>query len=610
MGVGTTQCVSSNITMSTPDKTSGATAAAAAIAVAVSPEDANVHKQQHFVAYPSVNSAQMDVAGHTPLHRAIYSIARQANTPSSTSASGSSFPSSSSSSSLSSSPKQMIDRILSTTDGYRSTSVRCRRGGWTPLHLCCRLVVIPEEIVLAIAECNPSAIAIQDDDGENCIHLACRYGLSEGIISGLVALGPQSAFVARDEENGEIPLHAAMHHGHLIDVLKVLVDAYPDSVRLCNDNGQSALHLACEYERHDFVKVAVETMITDRQSARTFVRQIIDADELGSTPISILWNKFVDSFDGSVEDPYCTWFDATDAKKESKEQAATWASLVAVMTTALFTGGALGSSTEEGHTLLRSAIGLGVDAVPASLFQYIVSRYPLAVQKVNSNGQLPLQEAILALSKPQRRANIETNVSFVDQRDDDFQERGGAESDDRESRTGKHASEDEEKKLQYESSDDESLSPPSSFDEIQDVLEAMRPTPFHVVLDAYPQAASIPCGDGRLALHLAIGARISWSGGLSKIFDAAPGSLRVPDPKTGLVPSLLAATFDAGRPPCREKDVDCVDSINTVFQLLRLGPDLITSCIQSDDEQQKRKAFGGIAGAVVSPPCKRARITA
>ena len=125
----------------------------------------------------------------------------------------------------------------------------------------------------------------------------------------------------------------------------------------------------------------------------------------------------------------------------------------------------------------------------------------------------------------------------------------------------------------------------------------MRPSPVLVVLDAYPQAASIPCGDGRLALHLAIEAQISWDGGLSKIFDAAPASLRVPDPKTGLIPFLHAATSGASR---GKKDSD---SVNTIFQLLRLGPDLIgSSC---DGEEQKRKASGSVKSL---RPSKRARI--
>ena len=576
--------------MATPSKTSasGATAASASVAM-VSPEDANAHKQHHFVAYPSVHNAHMDVAGHTSLHRAIYSIALQANAASS----------SSSSPTLSSSPKQMMDWILSTTEGRRSTSVRCRRGGWTPLHLCCRLVVIPEEIILALIDCNPSAIAIPDDDGENCIHLACRYGLSEAIIERLIALSPQSAFVARDEENGEIPLHAAIHHSSSPDVLNALFSASPESVRSCNDNGKSALHLACEYERHDFIKMAVKSVVTDKQNARTFMGQIIQADEMGSTPISILWNSFVESFGGSVEDPQCTWFDATNNIKESQEQAATWSSLVTLMTTA-FTDSAVKKSSDDGHTLLRSAIGLGADAVPASLFQYVVSRYPSALQKANDNGQLPLHEVILASSKPRRRVRDEANVFSLDQRDDDEQEYYGAEYDDHESRTGKPSSEDDEKKSQHESSDDASLSAPSSFDEIQDILVAMRPPPVLVVLDAYPRAASIPCGDGRLALHLAIEAQMSWIGGLSKIFDAAPASLRVPDPKTGLLPFLHAATSGATcRPSSGKKDSD---SINTIFQLLRLGPDLIGPC---DAEEQKRKASGSVESV---RPSKRARI--
>ena len=501
----------------------------------------------------------------------------------------------------------MINQILSTSNGYHAIIVRCRRVGWTPLHLCCRLVVIADEIIIALAERNPMAIATEDDDGENCIHLACRYGLSDAVIQRLVVLSPQSAFVAKDEENGEIPLHAAIHHGASPDVLKILVDVNPNAVQECNDNGQSALHLGCEYKRHDFIKVAVESMAATRLSERACMRQISETDELGSTPISILWGTFVQSFGGSVEDPHCTWCDTANTE-EGPEQAATWASLVTVMTTA-FTGGALKSGDEDGHTFLRSAIGLGVDSIPTSLFQYIVSRYPLAVEKVNCKGHLPLHEAIFASSKSTggRHIDNEADVYFIDQRDDDDQDCVCADNDDNESRTGRPASADEEKKLQYESSDDGSLSLPSSFDEIQDVLQAMRSSFIHILLDAYPRAASVPSGDGRLALHLAVEAGISWDGGLSKIFDSAPCLLRIRDAKTGLLPFLLAATSGYGPSTHSRRKGDRsgnVDSVNTIFQLLRLGPDLITSCGQRNESTKRRNPEN--SGAVL--PYKKTRI--
>ena len=89
-----------------------------------------------------------------------------------------------------------------------------------------------------------------------------------------------------------------------------------------------------------------------------------------------------------------------------------------------------------------------------------------------------------------------------------------------------------------------------------------------VLVDAYPQAASIANRDGRLALHLALerGKR-TWNEGISKLLDAAPRALMTRDVKTHFYPVQLAAL--------NTRDKDDLESLNTVLELLLAWPPVL-----------------------------------
>lgn len=80
----------------------------------------------------------------------------------------------------------------------------------------------------------------------------------------------------------------------------------------------------------------------------------------------------------------------------------------------------------------------------------------------------------------------------------------------------------------------------------------------HSVLTLFPRMASQEDGDGRLPLHLAIDAGIEWDSGLEALVQAAPFALSTPDPITGLLPAMLAATAS--------------EDLNTTFRLLSSNP--------------------------------------
>jgi hypothetical protein len=87
-----------------------------------------------------------------------------------------------------------------------------------------------------------------------------------------------------------------------------------------------------------------------------------------------------------------------------------------------------------------------------------------------------------------------------------------------------------------------------------------------VLLDAYPQAACVANGNGRLALHVALENGRSWNSGIRKLVDAAPRALETRDVKTHFYPVQLAAMI--------EEDDD-LESLSTVYQLLLAFPPVL-----------------------------------
>jgi len=87
------------------------------------------------------------------------------------------------------------------------------------------------------------------------------------------------------------------------------------------------------------------------------------------------------------------------------------------------------------------------------------------------------------------------------------------------------------------------------------------------LLQAYPQAASVPNIEGRLPLHVALmDSKLTWhKGGIQEIVFAFPEALRIPDPINGL-PPFLASAYHA---------IKSMLHLSTTFELLRTAPELM-----------------------------------
>jgi len=148
-----------------------------------------------------------------------------------------------------------------------------------------------------------------------------------------------------------------------------------------------------------------------------------------------------------------------------------------------------------------------------------------------------------------------------------------------------------------------------------------EPTISKIALE-FPEGVKIKGGDGKLPLHIAVQNGKAWSEGVSRLIELYPESVRVCDKKTRLFPAMLMAESSHSKASQnklitlaariakvnfkssvwkklasyrKEEEIKKVMNqrhvaeLNTVYQLLRLAPDLITTT--GDEQKIKEKAY-------------------
>jgi hypothetical protein len=137
-------------------------------------------------------------------------------------------------------------------------------AGSLPLHLALSQVPQPSSIIpFLIDEC-PESRNIPDGSGSFPVHLAFRHPTSLpawDVVERLVRLCPE-ALLAVPNADGSLALHLAVAQRHQSPgIIRVLVGMHPGSVQLANSDGSLPLHIAVAahaFPSHDIVRALVE----------------------------------------------------------------------------------------------------------------------------------------------------------------------------------------------------------------------------------------------------------------------------------------------------------------------------------------------------------------
>jgi hypothetical protein len=109
----------------------------------------------------------------------------------------------------------------------------------------------------------------------------------------------------------------------------------------------------------------------------------------------------------------------------------------------------------------------------------------------------------------------------------------------------------------------------------------------HLLLAAYPEAASVEDYFGRIPLHTALESGLRWEEGIDCLVSVSPQYLQLIDPVTRLPPFLLAATASRTSPRTNEgyesricRNEGETQYLSTVFSLLRADPSQLTHLLK------------------------------
>mmetsp|Transcript_3882 Transcript_3882/g.8177 ORF Transcript_3882/g.8177 Transcript_3882/m.8177 type:complete len:588 (+) Transcript_3882:164-1927(+) len=421
-----------------------------------------------------------------------------------------------------------------------------------PLHLVCKQGS-SAEIAHLLIHYNPAAIRMQNKFSKTPLQLVVERGnlVSNDLLKLIIDSNTQAAEIP--DKNGMYPLH---HYGYSPTNpvgIRALIDAYPAACLKRNNRGETPLFLAV---LHDQSREVFEALV-DRCPKAATVR-----NEDGILPITLAWNLFMHI--ERKEGANSKVVDRLALNRRAVKDARSKTDLV----------GPLGEWFEKIEILLKAAscskgaskltVGRKWKVVhaaacghcPPEVLRFSLKIFPTQLKQKNDEGNLPLH---VAASSP----------IYIKQE-----------------------------------------SEPSNEPMISKFLKL------------YPEGARKLNRAGRFPLTLALESGKTLSNGVKLIIDAAPKAVITRDIKTHMYPFMLAAarddqstdeeknehaeliarseykhndwmSFPAKATQALTKKVRLMqshDQLNTVFELLRAGPNLV-SCGLVDPMDDKEKLY-------------------
>lgn len=193
------------------------------------------------------------------------------------------------------------------------------QGDVTPLHLICKLNNPPTDIVNEIVAAAPEVVGWVDNHGWLPLHHACANGASTEVLQILTDAYPDSKlrqdsqnrtplhfYATRNSDNpnamasnvfilsdtgaaelpdlgGMLPMHYACAYGTSPAVLKVLAEAYPESLNAKENKGRTPMHLAMVNAHRDASPGVLSFLLKNAS------KDIVDVrDHEGNLPLHLL----------------------------------------------------------------------------------------------------------------------------------------------------------------------------------------------------------------------------------------------------------------------------------------------------------------------------------
>jgi ankyrin repeat protein len=132
------------------------------------------------------------------------------------------------------------------------------RSGSLPIHDAC-LFIASLEVIQALITASPDSIKIEDNDGRLPLHRACWSGASLNVLNLLIESYPegidhknrfgqtpllilkQKKYAEKKDDNDMLPLHNACNNGYSLHLIHFLIQAFPESTTVQDNNGNTPL---------------------------------------------------------------------------------------------------------------------------------------------------------------------------------------------------------------------------------------------------------------------------------------------------------------------------------------------------------------------------------
>ena len=114
-----------------------------------------------------------------------------------------------------------------------------------PIHLALSDQDTPLNIIHLLIDAYPESIfEVESRHLRNCVHVALRGMASEIVISFIIQHFPKAC--EHRDKLGRVALHYAIHNGCSVSLVKEIINAYPEAVKLWDNFHWCPLHIACQ----------------------------------------------------------------------------------------------------------------------------------------------------------------------------------------------------------------------------------------------------------------------------------------------------------------------------------------------------------------------------